>query len=80
MELLEAALSEDGEPAPTTPKYPKGATVVPMERWRDHCIRGGLSAGATTESARRAFRRAVEGLIDLRRIGVWDERVWVVSE
>jgi hypothetical protein len=80
MQLLEAALAADGEPAPTTAKYPKGVTVVPVERWRDHCIRGGLSPGATTESARRAFRRAVEDLIALRWIGVWNERVWIISE
>jgi hypothetical protein len=80
MELLEAALSEDGEPAPTTAKYPKGVMVVPVERWRDHCFKGGLSPGGTKESAKRAFRRVMQDLIALRRIDIWDERVWVVSE
>ena len=80
MELLEAALSEDGEPAPTTAKYPKGVRVVSVERWWDHCFMGGLSPAGTKDSAKRTFRRAVNDLIALRRIDVWDERVWIVPQ
>lgn len=80
MALLEAALLEYGEPAPKTARYPQGATVVPVERWRDHCLMGGLSPGGTKNSAKRAFSRAVDDLIALRRIGVWDERVWIIPQ
>ena len=80
MALLEAALSEDGEPAPTTAKYPKGVRVVAVERWCDHCFMGGLSPAGTKDSAKRTFRRAVKDLIALRRIDVWDERVWIVPQ
>jgi hypothetical protein len=80
MELLEAALSGDGEPAPTTAKYPKGVRVVPVERWWDHCFMGGLSPAGTKDSAKRTFRRAVNDLIALRRIDVWDARVWIVPQ
>jgi hypothetical protein len=80
MHMLEDALAEGGEPAPPGSGYPKGATVVPIVLWRDHCLRGGLFMGVKMESARRAFRRAVDDLTGLRRIGVWDERVWIVPQ
>ena len=80
MELLEAALVGDGEPAPTTAKYPKGVTVVPVERWWDHCFMGGLSPATNKDSAKRTFRRAMNDLIALRRIGVWNEWVWIVPQ
>lgn len=80
MQLLEAALSEDGDPAPTTAKYPKDVTVVPVERWWDHCFMGGLSPAGTKDSAKRTFRRAMSELIALRRIDVWDDRVWIAPQ
>jgi hypothetical protein len=77
MELLERCIVEQGEPAPLSGEYPKGAITVPMESWRIFCLKGGLSPGGNEESAKTAFRRAVKDLVSMRRIGVWDDLVWI---
>ena len=42
----------------------KASRVVPLERWREHCRRGGLSPAGTKVAARQAFSRAVKDLLD----------------
>jgi hypothetical protein len=80
MEALELVLAEDGKPAPATPKYPKGVTVVTVEQWRGYCYRCGLSTARTDGAAKKAFSRAMSDLLSLRRIGAWDNLVWIVPE
>jgi len=80
LEMLEVVLANEGVPAPASAKYPKGSKVVSTEKWRSQCFRGGLSPAGTKEAAKRAFNRAVNDLIELHRIGIWDELVWVISK
>jgi hypothetical protein len=77
LEMLEMLLVVHGCPAPKEAGYFPGVTVLPVEQWRDHCLRSGLSPGAEDKNARRAFNRAMKDLIELRQIGVWDKRVWI---
>ena len=75
--MLEVVLANEGVPAPDFAKYPKGSKVVSMEKWRSQCFRGGLSPAGTKEAAKKAFNRAVSELIELHRVGIWDDLVWV---
>ena len=53
MELLERCIGDEGEPAPTTSSILRRVRVVPLERWRITCQKGGLSPAGTKESAEK---------------------------
>ena len=63
MELLERCIGDEGEPAPNDIEYPQRVRVVPLERWRITCQKGGLSPAGTKESAEKAFQRAQRDLV-----------------
>ena len=80
MELLERCIGDEGEPAPNDIEYPQRVRVVPLERWRITCQKGGLSPAGTKESAEKAFQRAQRDLVAMHRIGIWDGWVWIAYE
>jgi hypothetical protein len=44
IELLERAIVDAGQPAPTTEQFPRGiGKVVSLEVWREYCRKGGLT-------------------------------------
>jgi hypothetical protein len=76
MELLDRALIEEGRPPPALKEIPLSIkTVVTKEIWCRYCIDGSLSMGAA-DSSERAFRRAMQDLVDMHFAGVWKNYVW----
>ena len=79
MEMLEVVLAEEGSlrrPRQVSERHQGGAggaMAGPM-------LQGRAVPGRNQDSARRAFNRAMKDLIALRRIGIWDELVWIVPQ
>jgi hypothetical protein len=75
MELLDRALIEEGQP-PNLPEIPYSFTrVVTREVWCRSCVDGALSSG-DAESSKKAFRRAMQDLVEQHFVGVWRDFVW----
>jgi hypothetical protein len=78
LQLLERAIVDEGQPAPTSEAFPRGiGKVVSLEVWREYCRKGGLTAGESESAFRQAFKRAHTNLAAAHRIGIWENLVWL---
>lgn len=78
MELLVGCINDHGTPPPPSAGLPRTVNkAVTREQWREYCIKGGLALGGNEESSDRAFRRVVEKLRALHKIGIDGELVWI---
>lgn len=80
MDLLTRCINDDGRQAPSSSDFPRGVRVVTLDEWHTACERGGLSSAEKKDDRDRAFRRARDDLLTLRRIGFWDGLVWLVRD
>jgi hypothetical protein len=80
MDLLYNAVVEHGKDAPPSGEYPWKVKVVPLDKWRTYCERGGLSQGDTDDAFRMAFKRVTTSLANKHRIGILDGFVWVAYD
>jgi hypothetical protein len=79
LRALTEALDKQGEPAPASNHIPPSVKVVTVEQWRQYAYRRGISAeDATPQAQKKAFQRASEHLIGTQRVGVWDDRAWII--
>jgi hypothetical protein len=76
MDLLYNAINDAGVRPPASLEFPQKVKVVPMDKWRTYCERGGLSEGAF----RMAFKRVTISLANKQRIGTLDGWVWVAYD
>jgi hypothetical protein len=58
--------------------YPS-CLVVHVDRWREACQLHGLTSGASDSSARVAFKRAKDNLMEMNEIREFDDHVWRVQ-
>lgn len=56
---------------------PPGLSAVPEKWWRERFYERAM-AGAESKTKEKAFRRAADTLVSLRRVGLDQGRVWVV--
>lgn len=77
LEKLDDLLARDGQPAPANEHIPAGATVVSLERWRDHLRDCGAIDGDGA-TARQQWSRARKGLTEAGLIAIWQDFVWKV--
>ena len=78
--LLDRALVDAGERPPASNHIPPSVkSVVRVDLWRRYCDAGTVSNSDKPDSKLRAFNRAVEKLLSLKAIGVWNDYVWTVS-
>jgi hypothetical protein len=80
MDLLYNAINDAGVHPPPSPEFPQKLKVVPIDKWRTCCERGGLSAGDTEAAFRMAFKRVTISLANKHRIGTLDGWVWVAYD
>jgi autotransporter passenger strand-loop-strand repeat protein len=62
-----------GEPAPASTLIPSGVKVVTVDQWRDRARRRGVSASEDQRTQNKAFRAAVEVLMAVSKIAIWEE-------
>lgn len=75
---LTNCLADHGRPAPDGAHYPTGATVAPVDLWREYL----LSAGVLDKDAanpREDFRRLKTGLAERGAIAEWSGLVWTCN-
>jgi AAA domain len=76
LRALSEALSECGEPGPTSNHIPTGVLVTTIECWRQYAYRRGISPSPEPRARQLAFKRASEHLVGIEAVGIWDEHVW----
>jgi hypothetical protein len=74
---LGEAVAAHGE-AIASNHIPPSVKTVTVERWREYAYLSGISASELPRSKQQAFKRASEQLIAARKVGFWNETVWVV--
>ena len=75
-EILDDLLTRRGEPG--WPGAPSGFFSVPEDWWRDNFYERALP-GEKPDTKKRAFRRAADKLVELHRVGMNANRVWIVK-
>lgn len=78
MHALNDALRDHGE-TKSGNVFPAKRRVVHVDRWRDVCGVHGLTDGVSESSARVAFKRAKDKLMDLNEVRQHEEYVWRVQ-
>lgn len=76
LRALGEAVAAHGE-ASASNRIPPGVKTVTVERWREYAYLSGISASELPRAKQQAFKRASEQLIGLRKVGFWNETVWV---
>ncbi|WP_412505794.1 helicase RepA family protein [Roseovarius sp. SYSU LYC5161] len=79
MAALSDALRDHGE-AKSGNLYPSNRKVVHVDHWREACDAHGLTNGISDSSARVAFKRAKDKLMDLDAVREWSDHVWRVHD
>jgi len=80
LKMLREALHAAGKPV-TSNHVPPAVPVVTKSLWRDYCYQGGISAGDSSDEARKkAFQRAVRSLHSRGFVGIWEPHVWVAHD
>jgi hypothetical protein len=80
MDMLYNALNDGAKDPPAAEGFPYGIKVIPIDTWRTHCKRGGISKGDSDDAFRKAFGRISLGLANKRKIGMLDDLVWVAYD
>lgn len=78
MQALYDALRDHGETRIGI-LYPSNCKVAHVDRWREACFSKGLTDGVSDSSARVAFKRAKDKLMDLNEVRQQGEYVWRVN-
>jgi hypothetical protein len=78
LEALHEVIGDLGKEAPASGHIPAAIKVVTLKQWRDAAYRRGISSSDKDRAREMAFQRAHESLLVGKRIGVWDDHVWVV--
>lgn len=79
MQALYDALRDHGETR-TGNLDPANRKVVHVDKWREACLSKGLTDGVSDSSARVAFKRAKDKLMDLNEVRQQDDYVWRVND
>ncbi|MCZ4260975.1 helicase RepA family protein [Limimaricola sp. G21655-S1] len=79
MQALYDALRDHGE-VKSGDLYPHNRKVVHIDHWREACGVHGLTSGVADSSARMAFKRAKDKLMDLNEVREFGEYVWRVQD
>jgi hypothetical protein len=74
---LAEAINTAGIVPPNTSHIPRDKACVTLDLWRRYCSAGGLAHDATPDAQRIAISRATERLMARRRVGNWQNMVWL---
>lgn len=78
LDALNEAIAELGAEPPASNHIPAASKTVTRDQWRDYAYRRGISTSDKESAPRMAFARASECLLAARRVGIWDQHVWIV--
>ena len=76
-EQLQRCIADAGQLAPASHHTPSGAQTVTCNLWREYLKSAGVTGCDTPEAERQAWKRAKDKLLQSKRIGIWNDRVWV---
>jgi RecA-family ATPase len=76
---IDNALADHGKTRPIEGSTNEGRCVS-VDKWREYCIRRGLSKGNSDSAERTAFGRALDALQEAGAISVYDGYAWVPSD
>jgi hypothetical protein len=79
LDALNEAIAESGEVV-SGGGIPQQTRTVPLVRWREVCEAKMIADSQKPDSKYKAFVRASKKLQDLKIIGVYNDRVWVVGQ
>lgn len=79
LDLLERAVLEVGEDPPAGETFPAGCKVVKESVWREYCYAGTIAKSDALDAKRKAFNRAIDTLLSIGAIGVWNDYVWIAG-
>ena len=78
--LLEKAIEDTDEPAPTSNHIPRGTRTSSICLWRRYCYAGMVAESDKPDSKQKAFVRAVKKLQEIGAIGIWGDYVWITGQ
>lgn len=73
---LHEAMDSKSTVPPPNPNIPLNTKAILVDDWREHALKRGVSPSDKPNSARTAFRRAMQDLITLQKVAVWDDYAW----
>ena len=76
LEALSKAILELGKVPPPSNTIPPAIRTVTIEQWRSYAYKRGISTGGD-RARQQAFQRAVQTLAATKRVGIWEELVWL---
>src|SRR5262249_14770132 len=76
-DALQEVLNDCGSPVESE-KIPPQVKVVSIDQWRQQAFGRGISESSGRDARRIAFNRARSKLRDEGKIGIWDDKVWIV--
>jgi len=76
-EQLQRCIADNGTPAPASNHIPGSCQTVTCNLWRQYLKSAGVTACDTPEAERQAWKRAKDKLLEGKRIGIWNDHVWV---
>ena len=79
-ELLEKAIEDTDEPAPTSNHIPRGTRTSSICLWRRYCYAGMVAESDKPDSKQKAFVRSVKKLQEIGAIGIWGNYVWITGQ
>jgi hypothetical protein len=72
------AISEAGQPAPTSNHIPPDSRTILFETWRRYAYAANITESDNPDSRQKAFVRAATSLQASGLIGKWNEHVWII--
>jgi hypothetical protein len=79
LDVLNDLAVDVGKPAPDEKHYPPGATVAPVEAWRENLFKAGV-LDHDAKNPRADFKRLRESLQTRGVVGEWDGLMWAVRK
>jgi AAA domain len=79
LDMLNEAIIKDGKIPAACDHIPADTPCVPEDLWRQYCYAGQIADSDKQEAKRQAFKRAAQQLLAARRIGKWNDDVWIIA-
>ncbi|NRP22394.1 hypothetical protein LPJGGPFB_05653 [Ensifer adhaerens] len=78
LDALIEVLNDRGSVPPSNNYIPDRVRTVNVNVWKAHAAKRGLSTSDDPNSLNKAFQRTLQKLLENKKIGTWNEHVWLV--
>jgi diadenosine tetraphosphate (Ap4A) HIT family hydrolase len=78
LDVLQKAINEAGSVPPASNHIPPNTRTISIEQWRTFAYQATITESDKPDSQRKAFVRAVNGLLEANLIGIWGDYVWII--